>query len=264
MGEGAPIESVADRLKKVLDGRSPWIWGKRVQLNDGAIGRLLKNSLPDPERLIPAMHIENLSLNWLLDGMGSPYLHWSPLSDAEAAEAITRHLYADDNAEILIAHCSEGFTPVLHTTREAEVPKGGAYSYRAVTIVSGGVFGPCTLKALASASIKREGSKGPSVRSLDIPEAGWRLLAHGYLGNYPLFGDETKEGLYAQSKPEVGAADLANYIVPSKTRLGQVSEPAATWLSSQQRELHYMFDGLSEADQVAALRMIRGLRYPVE
>lgn len=262
MGERTPSETVADRLKKVLDGRSPWIWGKRVQLNDGAIGRMLKNGLPDPVRLIPAMHIENLSLNWLLDGAGAPYMYWSPLSDIEAANAISQRLHGDDAAEVLIVHCAAGFTPVVHTTKEAAAPKGGKYSYRAVTVMGGGVFGARTLQALAAASVTGKGSKGPRVRSLDIAEAGWRLLAHGHLGNYQLFGDEAKEGLFAQSKPEVSEAELASYAVPS--RYGQVAEPAATWVSSQQRELLHLFADLSDTDQLAALRMVRGLHHPLD
>ena len=268
MGEVAPIESVADRLRRVLDGRSPWKWGARVGLSDGTIGRMMKGSLPDPEKLIPAMRIENLSMNWLLDGMGAPHPMWAPISDAEAAKYIDQHLHEDIDAEVLIVHSKEGFTPVMHSMAHVE-SKSFQYDYRAVTLLGGGVFGRETLQKLNQCASKSRRDGRCRVRSVYMPEIGWRLLSHGQIGNYHLFGDETQgdqshDGIYQKSRPEVSPAELQNYVVQGKHSLGQVTEPNSTWLSSAQREVNQLYEMLPEADQLAALRMLRGLRYPTE
>lgn len=259
VGEVAPEETIADRLEKLLDRRSPWKWGERVLLNDGTIGRMLKNKLPDPAALVPAIRIENLSLNWLLDGMGKPHPVAAPIDDAEASRWIRTTLDEDDSAEILLLYSDEGFTPVLHSAVQAEC-KAGKYTYRATTIIGGAAHGAATIDAIRRyAHPMASNPDGSRVRSVEIPGMAWRLLAWGYLGNNKLFGDTGQGGLYADSRAEIGAANQRPYSVVARNLRDEVADGPTLWLDETQREAQAAFAGLNPTDRAAALRMLKGL-----
>lgn len=263
VGEYPPEESVAKRLERLLDGRSPWKWAEQVRLSSGAVSRMLKGSLPDPEKLVPAIYIENLSLSWLVDGIGHPFLVHSPVSEEEEARLVRQHMERDRAGELLVVYSPMGYTPVLHSLATGCDRSGREYSYRSVSIIGGGSHGPALADAIIECSAERiDGQPAGRVRSLRMIEAGWQLLAWGEMGNYKLFGDDLHSGFFAKSKPEVARIDLASYRIRSKTSLGQVRDSSQTWFDSSQREMNALFERLDAADQDAALRMLRGLSLP--
>lgn len=257
VGIAMPADAINDRLRQVLDGRSPWKWGESVLLSAGTIGRLLKGSLPDPEKLVPAIRIENLSLTWLVDGLGTPFLTVTPQSDSEAASWINSNMEDEEEREILVVYCDEGFMPIIHSLVEVEVPKVGVYHYRAVTALSGGALGPKVLEAINRWSIDGDNLHGSRVASINLPAMGWRLFAHGVLGNYRLFGEDGNSGLYAEARPQF-AVDVKPYL-SQRANFLQISEPTQTYLEPDRVAVLSMYESLSSDDQRAARRMLEGL-----
>lgn len=257
VGQGPSEETISSRLERLLDGRSPWKWAERVQLNAGTIGRMLKNNkLPDPAALVPAMRIENLSLNWLLDGMGKPHPVAVPVDDAEATQWISSILDEDMSAEVLVVYCSQGFTPVLHARVQAE-SKAGAYTYRSTTII-GGAPGKNTIAAIQHYAEQYIDKRGETrIRSIEVRDTIWHQLASGELGNYALFGEDGKGGLYAESRFEMGTTLPGSHLGGRK-----VAEDRALWLDDTQRQAQAAFAALTPAERKIVLKMLHGLRSP--
>lgn len=267
MGERVPVETVSDRLRKVLgEDRSPWKWAEQVLLSDGAIGRLLKGSLPDPSKLIPAIRVENLSLNWLLDGHGAPFIVATLPSDAAAAELLDRVIGDEPDSGLLVAWCEQGFTVVVHTPVIAE-HAGKSYSYRQATIIGGAAPGPLTravVDRFAARSHNTWRKVGPylAVSQIYMPAPEWAALASGYMGNYALFGEGLVSGLALDADPYQTPGKRTDDAWPATQRpaVGRIAEPAAAESFSPEMEaMIHTFRRLNSYDQHAALRMLKGL-----
>jgi hypothetical protein len=66
--------SIEERLQRVAYGRDIHPWLKGLGLSSGTISRLRHGHLPAPERLVPIARTERVSLSWLIDGRGPPFL----------------------------------------------------------------------------------------------------------------------------------------------------------------------------------------------
>lgn len=258
MGERAAVESVAERLKWLLAGRSPWKWGERVLLSAGAIGRMLKGSLPDPEKLVPAMRVENLSLNWLVDGQGAPYVVAMPSSDREASTWIHEQMN-DSAAHLLLVYCAEGFTPVIHSRVEVMVPNVGTYEYEASTIIGGNVAGPEAIETMRRHALPTSRTIMARAKAVEVPRDIWHAIATGHASNYVLFGDDLKSGL----------ARNAWFCMNRQLPPGMQEEAAQYsagqsmhWAPADVREMLQLFTSLGTSDRDAAIRMLRGLAKP--
>jgi hypothetical protein len=233
-------KGLRERIDYVLRGRKPFPWGDSVRLNKGAIGRLLKGQFPDPETLIPMCRVENLSLTWLIDGLGSPYLVSYPVSDQEAANGV-RDCFADGMAGVLVV--SElGVTPVMHMIVHKEPPKVRPYSYTCMQVYGGIQPGELTM------AVFRDHWRRSSQLELDAER--WTRLATGYMGATELFGWEGEPGgLFSER-----AKDLDAKLRPPShgTR-----ESAARYLIDS--ALTEKFHALSLEDKRVLLRMIEGL-----
>lgn len=233
-------DGLRERIDLVLRGRKPYQWGESVRLNKGAIGRLLKGQFPDPETLVPMCRIENLSLTWLLDGLGAPYLVSYPVSDQEAANGV-RECFDDGMAGVLVV--SElGVTPVMHVIVRKEPPKIRPYSYTCVQILGGIQPGPLTM------AVFRDHWRRSS--QLEIDAERWTRLATGHMSTTELFGWEAEPGGLFGAR----ARDLDSTLRAPK--LG-VRESAARYLVDS--ALTEKFHALSLEDKRVLLRMIEGL-----
>lgn len=129
--------TASERLKLILAGRKPFGWRKAVALSAGAMQRLSEGKFPDPEKLIPACRVENINLNWWLDGAGNPYFVYiaaNPHHHTRIADQILA-----DEPRLQPVVCSNGadrygafIQPITSTSVD-----GIEYSYRAVSIIGG-------------------------------------------------------------------------------------------------------------------------------
>lgn len=273
VGEGVPVETISDRLRKVLgEDRSPWKWADQVLLSAGAIGRLLKDSVPDPAKLIPAIRFENLSLNWLLDGYGAPFVVAAPPTDQAAAQLLATMLEDEPDSAVLQAWCEQGFSVVVHTPVIAE-HAGKSYAYRQTTIVGGGAPGAMT-RGVVDSFAKRQHNTwrkvGPYLAASQIymPAPEWAALASGYMGNYALFGEGLVGGLAIDADPYQSRSEPAGqgeWSDPPTAPVQRVAEPPAASsdaFAPDMEDLVKTFRRLNTFDRYAALRMIKGLHSP--
>jgi len=268
VGEGVPVETISDRLRKVLgEERSPWKWAEQVVLSTGAMSRLLKDGMPDPVKLIPAVRVENLSLGWLLDGYGSPFVVSAMPTDGDSAQLLATMLDDEPDSAVLLAWCEQGFTVVVHTPVIAE-HAGKSYAYRQTTIIGGGAPGLQT-RAVVDAFAARQQNTwrkvGPylAASQIKLPAPEWAALASGYMGNYALFGEGLVGGLAIDADPyqsQSQPAGQGHWSDPPLATASGIAEPSSTdAFAPEMEEMIKTFSRLSSYDRHAALRMLKGL-----
>lgn len=237
-------KSFEERLEVVLGDRKIHPWGKRLGMTRGTIQRLKEGSFPDPAKLMPACRVENLSLSWLLFGIGTPYLIQVAVDPGDAMDRLDV-LLTDESWSILIAHTDSNWIPVLHQPAELLLPGGSTLQYRVVQIITGAVKG-CEVRLIDRLS--RESKS--KVESIELGERDWRRLAGGYMGPVELFLKQpvAGHGLFKESEPLLFS-------------LGEVGEepPAYDVQTAAEREATTIISKLDRADRDAALRMLRGL-----
>lgn len=267
VGEGVPVETISDRLRKVLgEERSPWKWAEQVLLSAGAISRLLKDGVPDPAKLIPAIHVENLSLTWLLDGYGAPFIVAAPPTDRASAQLLDTVLADEPDSAVLVAWSDHGYTVVVHTPVIAE-HAGKSYSYRQTTILGGAAPGLRTRAVVDTFAARQHNTwrkVGPYLAASQIylPTPEWAALASGYMGNYAIFGEGLVSGLAIDADPYQSPSTPAgqgHWSDPQPATGNGVADDA---FGPEMDDLVKTFSRLNSYDRHAALRMLKGLHSP--
>ena len=236
--------SFEERLEVVLGDRKIHPWGKQLGLTRGTIQRLKEGSFPDPEKLMPACRVENLSLSWLLFGIGTPYLVQVAVDPGDAMDRMDA-LWTDEPWSMLVAHTDSSWLPVLHQPAELLLPEGNRLPYRMVQIITGAIKG-CEARLVER--LTREPIS--HVGSIELSDHDWRRLAGGYMGPIELF----------ERKPSAGHGLLKEPEAPLFS-LGEVGEELGDYevLTAAEREATTIMARLDQADRNAALRMLRGL-----
>lgn len=261
------VEAVKSRLEAILGGRKPYAWAERVGLSSGTMNRLLKGSFPDPEKLIPACRIENLSLSWLLDGMGSPYLVHAHADDRSAARTLLQHLSDEPGWHVFVVRSELGWTPVLHQPVESTTAEGTVYRYRAVEVIAG----PCaekTAQVLAAppSDVDEARSYGAALSAAarvtysTVDETTHANVAEGRLGTHAIFGTaDTIAGLAGSAQHALTDGFPSFWRGLAQAWPGVEEGELGDRLTAQQRELLKHYAKLSESDRDVVLRMVRGL-----
>lgn len=231
------------RLNFVLRGRKPHPWGAALGLKPATITRLKSGQFPDPEKLMPACRVENLSLSWLLFGLGTPYVVSLAVDGADAYELIDERM-AEERWNLLITHSEAGWLPVLYQTADLTLADGSILDYRAIQVISGNLKG---CEALLRQRI--EADVFPAWSSLPMREEEWRRLATGYMGTVELF--ERERSIQHSFVSDLDFPRLAD----------RIEEGAAPYAgqTSIEREALSIIRQLDRSDQSAALRMLHGL-----
>lgn len=235
----------------MLRGRVASRWADWVGISQGTLSRLRKGALPDPEKLTAACRAENLSLTWLLDGIGSPYLTVPTAGTADAAEAV-RLLFDDEPGwSILFAWSEAGASVVLHQPASVSIPSG-VCEYEAVSVIGGNYDASAVLEAVAI------DSPGRSVKRLDVDPEQWRRVASGRMSSTELFGWRDEPGGLAANAHHWTAEGRAAYGYAGAFSMPELrDEPARpAW----EYEVLEILRALDEWELSIALQMIRGLQ----
>jgi hypothetical protein len=84
-----PTTALPDRITQVLDGRKIYPWAKAIGISKGSIEAIMKlGGMPGADVLTALRRSENVRLEWILEGRGSPFAVTVCATDAEAAELL--------------------------------------------------------------------------------------------------------------------------------------------------------------------------------
>lgn len=239
---------MADRFEFVLRGRRQSPWGEWVGISQGTLSRLKKGELPDPVKLTAACRAENLSLTWLLDGIGAPYIVHTP-ADLPEGVAHVRALLEDEGTWFpLIVASNAGRALVLHQPATINIA-GGICEYRAVAVI-GGAY---DVRAMTDALGLTEHAL---LVAMQIEDHEWRRLVTGYMSSTELFGWRDNPGGLYEAARRAGRYDVRKFDRPQL----RVAEPPLPPYSAEVRELQDAFDMLTAGERDTVLRMLRGLK----
>ncbi len=244
---------MAERVEYLLRGRKPSPWAEWVGLSQGTISRLKTGQLPNPDKLSIACRAENLSLTWLLEGIGAPYIVHNVTSTDEGT-AHVRELIGEEEWRPLIVASARGSSLVLHMPGQARTEKGGTCDYRIVSVIGGDYDARRVAELLGL-------DRSPILTSIEVDNDEWQRLATGYMGSTELFGSLGQPGLYDVARRE-GRYDVRlteSFRLPS-TVVHLVREPPPPYGDIPPDEVRALIAQLSESEREVVLRMLRGLK----
>ena len=130
------IMCLADRLTYVLHGRMKHKWGKDIGITKSVIDSLWKGKIPGADKLSPAIRAENLSLSWLLEGMGNPYLVNHCTSDEECYSVLDE-MYAEEWKTYIV---TDGCQIAIVLTQPGSYQiKDDPYLYTIIEVLTGNI-----------------------------------------------------------------------------------------------------------------------------
>ncbi len=198
------------RLKLVLGNRKPTPWSENLLIPSGTMSRMFKGDGVPPtyETLAKITRTENVSLSWLIEGVGSPYLIALVPDDAELTGEVETRLQEEPSWRIDVL--TDGQLLIVVLSQPAQiVEKRGNIEYIAVDVF-GGVVAPKVMDMLARYGQRVTMKKWPRERL--IP--GLRLG----LGTFQLLGD-------AHDGKRTGLLADGRYAIHPAPRLGIGEQP---------------------------------------
>lgn len=233
--------AIAARFNFLLRGRKASPWGEWVGLSQGTISRLKKGALPNPEKLSVACRAENLSLTWLLEGIGAPYIVHSVASTEEGVAHVRMQIDDESSWRPLLVIAPAGRSIVLHQPGQADTDDG-VCDYR-IAVIIGGQYDALRVAALLGVD------SDPILSAIEIENEAWHRLATGYMSATELFGWRSEPGLFETAR-HAGLYELAGRSVDAfrVREADAVYDEAATLLAT-----------LSAEERATVLRMLRGL-----
>ena len=220
------ITSFEDRLNFALGSRKPTPWGKRIGLNSATTSGLFSGKQPGSEILSLIMRSENLSISWLLQGKGAPFL----VDKAHSANQLNAQLaiiFEEHWENIYIANSPNGLTVVVVKQGQFDF-KGTWINYPIIEVLSG----PANEQTLEF--LRDRSKKGTTNNTLPVPmayqikltENDSEKLSRGQIGTYILLGDDKKGGIL--SHPD-GFIDRCSYpledLLPQQSTLTDPADP---------------------------------------
>lgn len=213
-----------DRLETVAAGRKLTVWAKSLGLSSGTASRLSKGIAPGPEQLIPILKSENVSITWLLEGRGAPYIVSQCVTAEDMFETLET-LVVDEPEDWQVYALGDGDNGVVILTQPGKYVAGNQeIDYTILEIISG-PFGEDIMGFFAEhkALVDRR-----SVEDI-------KRLRTGHVGNPELFGwlKECKkmEGQHIVDDREGAELDslIQNYIALPPEQRHAVREVIASY-----------------------------------
>lgn len=166
------FDSFNDRLEFVLDGRKLTPWGKSLGLSNSVLGVMSQGTAPGPDHLKVIASAENVSLNFLLTGEGSPFVVNTPPASLDPESEVFLLSFGGMRAIVTLASA-------CHTFERS----GKAIEFQKLTVFRGIGFDTSTLD---------------NPRYFQFPAIA-ELLA-GKLSKHALIGKQ-KDGLLYLARP---------------------------------------------------------------
>lgn len=163
------------RLVFVLGDRKKYPWGAHIGLDRGIIERLFNGKEAKGETLAHISRLENVSITWLLEGKGSPYLVNKCTSDDEAADYLGA-LLDEHGWTAYICETADRTALVLTLPASFETKKGEKINYTIVETITSP--GPRSFNLLKMASIHTKG--------INLNKDSFNRLATGWMNNQEL------------------------------------------------------------------------------
>jgi hypothetical protein len=186
-------DEFAARIKRLLDGREKYPWGHAIGLGKGTIdGMTRTGSIPGGETLALISRYENMRIDWLLEGKGTPYYVTACATDEMASE-VFHETFMPETWEVTLVIDGDRIAAVLTQPGKYQVKDGkdkdeGHQLYRWIdyTIVEviTGALGHKALSMVRDRWVEQHGVSMVYIVSKDAHTMD--LIEEGELGTYRL------------------------------------------------------------------------------
>lgn len=218
MAHTPPPATFSARLKLVLGNRKPTPWSENLLIPSGTMSRMFKGDGVPPtyETLAKITRTENVSLSWLIEGVGTQYLIGLIPDDDELAGEVEARLQEEPAWHV--DALTDGQLLIVILSQPAQlVEKRGNIDYVAVDVL-GGVVADRVMEVLAAHGQRVAMKKWSRERVL----AG---LQHG-LGTFELFGDPHDDR-------HVGLLASTGYATLPGTRMAVTEQPPPAYVDAR-------------------------------
>ena len=240
---------------------SPWLTSLGISV--AGAGRIKAGDSPSVDLLSALSKTERVSLRWIDEERGSPYVVSRVVNDDEAIALLTDFLHEDDNedwAVLLASNNDQTFCVILYQEKDYE-RKGKTVVYKDVEVIAGGV----TLKTF---KWLRSHSRGLWIIKLTDDEM--IRLSTGYMGNMELFGweDARKQsvGVVSRKEPSAGLTGRikstihgSHYIGVEDDETGEIDLTEVSPEEYDEKKFLAYYHELSNQQKVALLDRLKTL-----
>lgn len=236
-------ESVRERMKFVLDGRKPHLWGESIGWNRGTVDSVFRRGqIPGPRDLALLVVAERVNLTWLLTGDGPPYQVTPPPEP--------QYLAVDASANYYLFDRPDGLQPPLICVRNgiAASDDGPTQPSRHITVYDGA---PNDLLR----AVEWLAWRGRPIHIVEDGADAAARLRSGQSGNRLLF-DEGK-GLLERALPVLPMPRMAVSALVEDRRAGYWA--GASTLNEIEREWVMLYRELDDDQRAALLLIARGM-----
>ncbi|EJL6714163.1 transcriptional regulator [Vibrio cholerae] len=213
--------SFVERLNLVLGDRKQTPWGKSLGFTGGSISSIFGGRIPGPEILNIIRRVENVNLNWLLSGSGSPY-SVDYIQSAERLADTVDQLLMDEDWKVYVCNLGARTVLVLSLPGQYE-SKDKWYDYTICQVLVGP--GSEELASVLKASFSEREIYLAEMLAGDVLDQ----IAEGLLGTYSLLVHEDSHLINFSSRvvvpeqiqyyPRVYMGEGTSYAVPIATDL---------------------------------------------
>jgi len=165
------------RLRLVLASRKQYAWGESVGATRGSTNRMFKGEIPGWEILIAICDIERTSLNWLLNGVGHPFItNGCRRYETKCVNAFEELFQRHQDWRI---HCATQGThyAIVLTRRSSRMTRDKEVEYTEIQIITDGG---------AQRLLKRVEQSSDTIFRIPMSDADFERLATGTMGNVEL------------------------------------------------------------------------------
>ena len=212
----------------------------------------MKGQPPGADLLRALQRTARVSLPWLEEDKGPPYLVTRVLDDAEAQSVLSDRLTEEWSVALVTAD-DKAFTVVLHRKEARYLYKGKDVTYVEAEIIAGGI---------TRQTERWLDRQGRGVWLLRLTPDDLQRLATGRMGNIELFGfkDARKQsrGLWERIKGKAQDPRYEELYAPD-VEVPLVAEPAPDayrGTAEEERELLERYRALSEEKRRALLKLL--------
>lgn len=168
-----------DRLNFIIKDRKKTPWGKSLGFTSPSITAMFNGHIPGPEFLNTIRRSENVNLNWLLTGMGSPFIVNHTLSATDLYNQLVCFL-ADEKWEMYVSLLNQHAVFVLTQPGQYNF-KGNWIDYQLLEVL----VGPGSEELARYLRSRKE-----RILIMDLKSADIAAIAEGNVGTYGMLNIE--------------------------------------------------------------------------
>lgn len=236
-----------DRLDFILRGRKKHPWGQSLGISQGVITTMFAGTVPHADVLSAMACIDNVSISWLLEARGAPFIVDNfACPDAVLAAispAMERHHWS-------VAILSDGTREVVVLARPASLKtkQGQCIDYSLSKIIASGVNADVV-------AYLRHHKKVDNIALLNLSIDELSRLKLGYMGNYELLGWRDQPGLLSNLPVVVPLSDyeqspkITPFVINDKDTITSLYNNIQRLTPAHQRVTHELVKALLKNEE---------------